>query len=137
MTEEQKATVREWRYKMALLANVCGPLLGTALIAGGVKEWVALAVAAAGVITGAAGNAMAAGKTKTQINDGTFAEKVEADLSEVVAEGLKAMADQASVAVGKLNAVTEVAAAVLPGVMAAAVDPSTAVDRAIAAAREA
>lgn len=136
MNEEQKAKARELRYKVALLGNTCGPLLGTALLAGGVNEWLALAVAAIGILTGSAGNAVAAGKTKRQIEDGTFAPKPDLDLSEVVSRGLKEMVDTAAVAVGRLNAVTEVAAAVLPGVVAA-VDPSTAVDRAIAAAREA
>jgi len=135
VNEEQKAKAREWRYKVALLGNTCGPLLGAALLAGGVDKWLALVVAAIGILGGSAGNAVAAGKTKQQINDGTFAEAAALDLSEVVARGLQEMADNASVAIGKLNAVTEVAAAVLPGVVVAAGDVASAADRAIAAAR--
>ncbi|ORA23389.1 hypothetical protein [Mycobacterium aquaticum] len=73
-TDDQKAKIRQYRYTAAAVITVVGTPLAVALVEGGVSKWVAVAVAAASMLTGAAGSAAAASKTRSQRADGVFDE---------------------------------------------------------------
>lgn len=132
---EQQAKVRQYRYAAAAVVAAAGPALAVALAQGGVSKWIAVAVAAAGVISGTAGSAVAASKTKTQRADGMFAdpEPVEApDVLDVVTNGLTQLSQEKDDALAKYDQATAVAGQVLGLIVP---DIATKVEQAVRAAR--
>lgn len=71
-TDDQLAKIRQTRYTAAAVIAAAGPALAVALAQGGVDKWIAVAIAVAGVFTGAAGSAYAAKNTRSQRADGQF-----------------------------------------------------------------
>lgn len=132
ITEAQKAKIRQHRYTAAAALTVIGPALAAALAEGGASKWLAVFVAAAGLLSGAGAAATAASKTRVQRESGMFDEQSTPSTLEQVIDGLTGIAQAAASAVADKDRVTAAAASVL-GV--GVVDAATAVDEAIAAAR--
>lgn len=136
ISEAQKAKIRQHRYTAAAALTVLGPALAAALAEGGVSKWLAVLVAAAGLLSGAGAAATAAAKTRAQRDAGLFDETEQPEppstLDQVV-NGLNEIAQTAAAAVAAKDTVSQAAAQVL-GI---GVDAASAVDQAIAAAREA
>lgn len=126
--EEEKAKARRVLYIVSALGTTCGPALAIALKEGGASNWASLIILVLSALTGGTGLAVAASKTKQQINSGNFAPPPPVDVEHVVTTGLQQIADEAAAKVNTLNAITQVASTVLPGLAAGAV---SAVDRAI------
>ncbi len=113
--EEQRAQIRKVRYTAGSVVTLLGPALGAALLQGGADKWVALIVAILGIVGGSATNAMAATKVGKQINDGQFSPPPPVDPVQMVTDVMNQIANEAAAKVNNLNAVTQVAATVLPG----------------------
>jgi hypothetical protein len=119
MSEAAKAKIRETRYTAAAVITVAGPLLAAALAEGGVSKWVAVVIAVAGVLTGGAGTAVAAAKTRAQRKDGVFDPAPEPPSPlDLVVENLPVVAQ----AVAQAQAVVESTQADLDRVRQVAVD---------------
>ncbi|MCX2931425.1 hypothetical protein ORI20_14160 [Mycobacterium sp. CVI_P3] len=125
MNEAQRAQIREYRYKAAAVFTLAGPAIGAALAEGGVSKWIAAIIAVAGILTGTAAAGTAGAKTKRQRVGGVFDPAPEPEPVNPVTRvqgDLQQIANDAAAKVGDLQTVTQVAAAVLPGLGTAMVD---------------
>lgn len=122
ISEVEKAKIRSSRYAAGSLINVLGPALAGALLYGGVDKWIALAIAVLSLFTGSTVGAVAATKTKQQIGDGHFDQPAEVDPVQAAKDAFKQVADRASSSKVDLDAVTQAAASVLPGLIVAGAD---------------
>ncbi|BDY33144.1 hypothetical protein [Mycolicibacterium mageritense] len=111
-TEDQRAKVRQARYTAAAVIAAAGPALAIALSEGGVSKWIAFAVAVGGALTGAAGSAVAASKTRAQRADGMFEpapEVVVPSPADQVIQALPTVVEQAAQAAAELDRVKQAA----------------------------